>query len=244
MSVRPLKLWKTQFFKNTTDQCGAMNRAMDDANQQSGMLVIHSHTQKYGRVWGYTDPDQFLRLISENRGLHEVLVGYPKKMYFDVDKKNDDESMTPVEFLNQTKEHIRSVFPDAQMAVSGSFTETKWYLHLTLSNYQIANEDELEVAKRIVKHMCATMDPAFDCKVYTKNRNMKCVNQSKRDGRIQGVIENDDLKAHCIMCFFDPGIVSISTLPVAVAQVAAMVPVVSRSPRISSGPLDLAMLPV
>jgi hypothetical protein len=164
MSVRPLKLWKTQFFKNITDQGGAMQRAIDDANKQPGMLVIHSHTQKYGRAWGYTDADQFVRLMGENRGLYEVLSGYPKKMYFDVDKKHDtdSESLTPEEFLNQTKEHIRSVFPDAQMAVSGSYTETKWSLHLILSNYQIANEGELEVAKRIVKHMYDKEPPNKD----------------------------------------------------------------------------------
>jgi hypothetical protein len=183
--------------------------------------------------------------MGENRGLYEVLSGYPKKMYFDVDKKhdNDSESLTPDEFLNQTKEHIRSVFPDAQMAVSGSYTETKWSLHLILSNYQIANEGELEVAKRIVKRMYDTMDQAFDWKVYTKNRNMKCVNQSKRDGRVQVLLENEDLKAHCIMCFFDPGIMSISTLPGAVDQVPATVPGVSRASRSSNGLLDLAMLP-
>ena len=43
----------------------------------------------------------------------------------------------------------------------------------------------------------------FDDKVYTNNRAMKLVNQSKPDGRIQGIIEGTDPSKHFITCFFD-----------------------------------------
>ena len=45
-------------------------------------------------------------------------------------------------------------------------------------------------------------DNGFDSAVYTKNRNMKCVNQSKpEDKRVQEIIEDDAIKNHLISAF-------------------------------------------
>jgi hypothetical protein len=46
-------------------------------------------------------------------------------------------------------------------------------------------------------------DKGFDKAVYTKNRCMKCINQSKGDGRIQSIIYNDNPCDHFITCFID-----------------------------------------
>ena len=35
------------------------------------------------------------------------------------------------------------------------------------------------------------------------NRNFKCINQSKLDGRVQEIIQNKDVKKHLITCFFN-----------------------------------------
>ena len=97
---------------------------------------------------------------------------------------------------------IKMWFPGAVMAISGSKTESKHSYHIVLTNYKIDNEEQREVLKWIVKEKLHPMNDAFDWKVYTSNRCMKCVNQSKHnDNRIQEIIENNDLQSHLISAF-------------------------------------------
>jgi len=65
------------------------------------------------------------------------------------------------------------------MAISGSETDTKHSYHITLTNYVFKNEQERKQFKLFVNNVLYIEDDGFDTKVYTKNRNMKCVNQSK-----------------------------------------------------------------
>ena len=73
------------------------------------------------------------------------------------------------------------------MAVSGSVTDEKTSYHIILNSYLIKNEKDRDYIKNIVKYLNETYDDSFDWKVYNKNRNMKAVNQSKGDGRIQQI---------------------------------------------------------
>lgn len=104
-------------------------------------------------------------------------------------------------WIENTLVHLEEFFPNAVYAVSGSNTEKKISLHIVLQNYVIHNEDERQHIKHLTKYICENLCADFDWKVYTKNRNMKCINQSKDDGRVQQIISNEDYKAHCITCF-------------------------------------------
>jgi hypothetical protein len=64
----------------------------------------------------------------------------------------------------------------------------------------IFNEHQRNQVKQVAKEC------GFDTAVYTKNRMMKCINQSKSDNRIQSLIEGDDFKKHCITYFFSDSI--------------------------------------
>ena len=51
----------------------------------------------------------------------------------------------------------------------------------------------------------------FDTKVYTNNRNMKIINQSKQnDPRVQSIIEDSNPKNHFITCWISPNLKSVS----------------------------------
>ena len=82
-------------------------------------------------------------------------------------------------FIDGTLMHLEPFFPNAEFAISGSSTDTKASLHIILQNYVIHNETEKDQLKHIVKYIYENHDKDFDWKVYTKNRNMKCINQSK-----------------------------------------------------------------
>ena len=227
MEVQQITEWKTTFFKNVTKEGGAMNYAIKQAPKDN--IIIHSQTVKSGRMWGFTTPLKFLKLIEKNKGLYEVITQFPHKLYFDID--GDDKCPD----LETIKNIITRFFPDAKMAVSGSKTETKISYHIIVSNYHIHNEEERTYIKTIVKHINTTVNDAFDWKVYTKNRNMKCINQSKDDKRVQSIIEGEDYKNHLITCFLDNYSLPFQKLNEEIEEVIMI--------EKSKATVDLALLP-
>jgi hypothetical protein len=212
---KPLKAfvkWKCKFYKNLSKDGGSMDQAILDSFEQENLIVLHSHTKQLGRCWGVTTQDNFAKILLNNYGLYEVLCNYPKKMYFDVDKKNIDENDSQEAFLKQIKAHILTYFPNAEMAISGSYTKAKWSFHIVLNNYIIKDLDELLMAKNLLIYMNKNCNEAFDNAVYTKNRNMKCINQSKLDGRIQAILENNNVHHHLITCFINKQSLTLSDL--------------------------------
>ena len=196
MNFKTVKAWKVEFIKNNTSDGGAMREALNHLKPDE--VPIHSFTNKQGRMWGNTSPKNLLKMIEKNKGLYEVIHSFPHKVYFDIDKKGKDEN-----HLNKVKSLILSHFPNADMAISGSITDEKTSYHIALQNYIIHNEDERQTIKHIAKYISEKEDESFDWKVYTQNRNMKLINQSKPNKPVQEIIENDDFKAHCITCFIN-----------------------------------------
>jgi len=193
--VKQINYLKQSWFKNDDENGGAQADAID--NKKENEICILSHTKKLGRAWTSMEPTKFLNLLDKNYGLYEIITNFPHKMYFDIDKTGDNISTS---FLQDIKTIILQYFPNADMAISGSINPEKTSYHIVLQNYIIHNVDEQTTIKHIIKYL-QTKEDSFDWKVYTKNRNMKCINQSKEDGRVQELIENDDFKSHCITCF-------------------------------------------
>lgn len=206
--VKEASFLKQRFFKNDNPNGGAMLAAI--ASAAEAHVILHSQTKKLGRLWGTMPAEKALACAQANHGLYEVLAKFPLKPYFDIDQKRRGED--PGEFLNLCKSQISAVFPDGGMAISGSVTDDKLSYHIVLNNYLIANEEDLKRVKTLVRGLHA-QNAAFDWKVYTKNRNMKMVNQSKLDGRIQQVIEESDLRRHFISAFFSPPTLDLPQLP-------------------------------
>ena len=92
----------------------------------------------------------------------------PHKVYFDVDCHGLDRNLA-----STCTQHVLATFPNASMAVSGSFHKEKTSLHIVLQNYVIANDTDREWVKQLVK----SWGSPWDWKVYTSNRNMKCTCQ-------------------------------------------------------------------
>lgn len=200
MSVIQTKSWNVNWFKNKGDVMSVLPieqraEAVAIKNCPADCVVVKSETKKWGSMWGAVSPAKLLDLICENRGLYEITHKFPHKVYFDIDKQGNEP-----DFLDKIKTAILKYFPNANFAISGSYTETKISFHITLTNYVIHNVDEQRLVKHIVRYMHNHEDPAFDWVVYRKG-NMKAVNQSKPDGRIQALLENPDLKTHLITCF-------------------------------------------
>lgn len=194
-SVNYLKL---TWIKNKTKDGGAMEYVINNANENE--IVILSHTKKNGRMWASVNPDEMSYLTSKNRGIYEVIHKYPHKLYFDIDaspKANEFD-----EFIDEKINTIKKYFPEMKTySVSGNENENKWSLHVVTNDYLIKNDRDREIVKETVRLI---NDDDFDWKVYTKNRNMKCVKQAKRDdNRIQEILRNEALLGHFITCFIE-----------------------------------------
>lgn len=206
------KVWKVDWYKNNTKECGAQDEAIGACPE--GNIVIHSKTKKEGKLWGCIEPNKLLKLIEKNHGIYEVLSKFPHKAYFDIDKDEKD-----LELLNKIKSIILKYFPNAEMAVSGSITDKKTSYHIVLQNYVIHNAEEREYMKNLAIYLKKHEDDSIDTKVYTKNRNMKCINQSKEDdARVQEIVEMDNYKAHLITCFIDSLSLPFQPLPEEVCE--------------------------
>lgn len=218
--VKTIQFLRTEWFKNDDDKGGAQNEALK--NKKCNEILVHSQSKKYGRMWGCMQSEKLVSMIQKNYGLYEVISHYPHKIYFDIDCKVEQKYSNEEfkNFIDNTLIHLEPFFPNAEYAISGSSTEMKASLHIVLQNYIIHNEAEKEQLKHIVKYIYDNLDKNYDWKVYTKNRNMKCINQSKDDGRIQEIIENNDYKAHLITCFMpDYPLPFIANIPEEIKEV-------------------------
>jgi hypothetical protein len=196
------KMWGATFFKNVTSAGGSQSHAIKTAPRQS--IIIASHTQKMGRMWGYTNPPHVLKMLEKNRGLYEIITEYPHKVYFDIDEETKVDNFE--EYIQNVKQTILQYFPEADMGISGSHTDSKTSLHICVNNYFIHNDEHRKSMKVLCKEL------KWDWKVYTNNRLMKCINQSKPDGRVQTIIELDDFKKHLITCWLGTSL-PFPTLP-------------------------------
>ncbi|KAJ3246506.1 hypothetical protein HK104_007883, partial [Borealophlyctis nickersoniae] len=159
------------------------------ANLKDGQVPIWSHTRKRGRLWGAATLKQLLKLLQKDHGIYEILIpDVPRKVYFDID--HSDAS------LDEIKSIITGYFPNAIMNISGRLG-TDMSVHITLENYFALNLDGMEVVKVIALR---NHEKGFDTGVYTKNRNMKCINQAKPNGPVQGYLEgNTTIVNHLIL---------------------------------------------
>jgi len=190
--------WGMNWYKNASAEGGAMKHVIKNKKPEEKVLL--SETKKDGKMWGCCTAEKATELIKKNHGIYEVICEYPHKLYFDIDCKKP---IIDKPILERTMQQIKSIWPNGEWAVSGSIVEdVKESYHIVSDKYVIHNDEEREMVKSAVKHLQSEND-AFDWKVYTKNRNMKCINQSKADGRVQEIMRESDYRKHLI-CSFIP----------------------------------------
>ena len=184
---------KINFNKNISNEGGSLLKTIDE--RKDNEKIIHIHNKNLGRLWGCIQENQILNLIKKNIGLFEVIHTFPFKIYFDIDGDKNCK-------LNEIKNIINKHFINCKMSISGYETEDKNSYHIILNNYIINNEKEREKLKNIVKYF-NSINSNFDWKVYTKNRNMKTINQSKIGKEVQKIIQDTDDKNHLITYFIN-----------------------------------------
>ena len=193
-------------------------------NVKENEQVIHKSDGSY-KLWGMTTFEQVSKMIEKDNHIYEVLREYGKrKVYFDIDIMKEDAKCSFTEHLEKCKDKILEQFPDARLQISGNESD-KYSYHIILSNYY---SDSLRNLRLNIYAFCKCYtDLGFDTSVYTKNRNMKCINQTKgfknvvlnkkqkkvKDIRVQAYIEGSkNLTKHLIMWDIDDDAKNINKL--------------------------------
>ena len=82
--------------------------------------------QRNGRMWTNTTEQKLLTILTteNNYGIYEVITQFPHKIYFDIDKKKEKTTVEEdEEFYNKIINKIDELFPNSNMAISGSITD-------------------------------------------------------------------------------------------------------------------------
>jgi hypothetical protein len=134
-------------------------------------------------------------LTTDNKSLCEILNKYPKKLYFDIDGKNDEYELT----LKDVKKTLKKYFnlKKKDYTISGYLSKEKNSFHIVCKKYVFNNEDEVLKFKDILNNLIKIEKNKreqggkynktiiyFDPAVYSKNRLMKCIYQSKIGGNV------------------------------------------------------------
>jgi hypothetical protein len=165
-------------------------------------------------MWADVNSDDLLRLVHKDNCIYEVIDQFPHKVYFDIDADNKD-----YDIYEKIIPKLNELFPNSEMAVSGSKSEVRQSYHIVLNNYLIKNEEDRNFMKSLVKYFKQTIDDGFDDRVYTKNRFMKCINQSKEDGRIQAIVLNDIPNKHLITTFINESVLDMPNFAITQPEV-------------------------
>ena len=198
MNFKSENFLNINWLRNATKDGGAQDEVIKNKTDINN-IILNRVYKKYAktaevRMWASCEPLQLLPMIENNNNLYEVIHQFPHKVYFDIDEEIPAGGIaTP---LQNHIDQIDKLFPNSDMAISGSLTDSKASYHIILNNYMINNINDRNTIKIMVDSL------GWDNKVYTKNRNMKLPNQSKPDGRIQAIIINEDIKKHIITAFF------------------------------------------
>jgi hypothetical protein len=174
-----------------------MNQLLDGIKDDEQILqMTHGKNIMFTKI----KINDILPLIdTKNSNICEILHHFPKKIYFDVDGKDPKECN-----LTAVKDIINKHFDNPKMSISGSETDTKNSYHIVLNDYIIQNERQLIDLKNLVQYIKENENKYFDDKVYTKNRAMKMINQSKPDREKQLIIEDEVKTNHFINNFINP----------------------------------------
>jgi len=235
---------KINWLKNASGDCGAMKMVIDSAPDSN--IIINSVSVKFGRMWADATPETLIKILTKDNGIYEVITKYPHKVYFDIDMKGKPDNM----FLDKCITSINELFSDSDMAISGSVFEAKTSYHICLNNYHITSDNDRQIIKGVVRYLNEHVSDAFDTKVYTNNRNMKCINQSKGDKRIQSIISNNDTKKHLITCCFNDTIYNMPAFDIPIISISDKTETRDKNIKLaiaiekSSEKFDIGKLPV
>lgn len=196
-----------RFYTNKNSGDKVMKYVIDNCPDDKFVISqTHDYTRK-GETrpklyckYGSVDEPELSDLLKDNFQIYDVMQTTAKFPYMrvvvDIDKYDTDP-------LEESKALLLEKFPGAILNISGSIAQTdkgmKYSYHIVLFNYVVEKVEEYE----LVQKLCYKYkdDLGFDPSIYRNYGQYKCVNQAKKDGRIQKIISGSaDPLDHSLRC--------------------------------------------
>ena len=176
-TARKMNIEGTTFLcsKNVYSEMLTRSKQMNDS-ALFGAVDNSSH-----HYFGIVKIDNALRTIkNNNQNICEVLTTYPKRVYFDIDAIGINPGDFTLDHVFEIMAKHFGIDPD-HLTISGYSVEGKTSYHVVATNLYLFDADDLEKLKQCVKYIKSLGGNCdyFDDKVYTLNRQMKCLYQSK-----------------------------------------------------------------
>jgi hypothetical protein len=162
---------------------GSQQQLINSLPSEHKLYMFMSTTHKGARGWKTLGLEEALQKLNKNSGMYEVIIhDQPRQVYFDCDFRDGD-------YLEEFKTLLLALMPDAELNISGSSQDYKISYHVVVGNYYFDNVDKQKCLVSFLKSeriQGKTLEKlGVDTLVYDRNRNFKCINQSKVD-RIDG----------------------------------------------------------
>lgn len=207
------------FYTNNNAGDGVLKAVLAQCPPDNVVIAItREYIAKTGQIKKYCEyasvtREQLRKLLLSDNAIYEVMHEHRKQhVAFDIDLKGMGISNP----LKEVKQKIFSILPNARLHISGGHwvaadeNRDVYSYHLIVANYYATSTHALAPIKGFCtenKHL------GFDPALYKENGLIKCINQSKGDGRVQGRISgSSDIMNHTVMHNFPKGAVDIETL--------------------------------
>lgn len=179
-------------------------KSVDETTSKQYPMMLNAEKENYDTVRmfslvkaridnGYNNVHYYYGLIPivnieavielHNSNICEMLTTFPYRLYFDIDDKTCKLTLTKVFEILKKFFGLRK----RDITVSGYETDSKHSYHVIAKNYTLNTPSDLIYMKKAVTAINASEFDGvnvFDPAVYTKNRQMKCVFQSKPQGTV------------------------------------------------------------
>lgn len=199
-AYRSVKHAGLTFYTNRRTGDAVMKAIMKHCKADQVVIAFKPNNANF-RWFAVCTAKQLLKRLKEDHQLYEIMMECRViKVGFDIDIKTQNKPDKNV--LTKIKEKILEFFPGARLNICGSEVEKDglyhYSYHIVLENYVFGTEEELKALRDFAR--AHQNELGFDPRIYKADGQLKYINQSKGDGRIQSFIEgSENLMDHTLL---------------------------------------------
>ena len=167
------------------------------SNTEQNLVKVAIQKSTGGYTYHLIEYRILLKLLQEDRHYYEIIGNNPIKPYFDIDVKvgqNGYEDFSIAYYLNQIIYYFKEItghkIERKQCVVMNSSSPSKKSYHIVINcGIYFKHRSDNEAFVKNIKRYDSTLE-YIDASVYTTNRNMRMINQSKVDKGIMLKMES------------------------------------------------------
>ena len=183
------------------------------SNTEQNLVKVAIQKSTGGYTYHLIEYRTLLKLLEEDRHYYEIIGGDPIKPYFDIDVKvghDGYEDFSIVYYLNQIIYYFNQVtghkIERKDCVVMNSSSSSKKSYHIVINGgIYFKHRSDNEAFVKNIKRYDSTLE-YIDGNVYTTNRNMRMINQSKVDKGIMLKMESMHFIKDTLIHNYNPSI--------------------------------------